>query len=265
MWKIARTFEGLALLIVSIFSLGFSLYSFIAPLIGWSSFGNDIAPLLLAILGILSLIGFHLAVNSAAQKKHQDGVEDLMNRAVLGVNGVAIREFASGDEMDGYLAKRISEAESEVCDLTWKRKVSGGYSLKARKAAQRKYVSSIKKRSEEIAYREVFIFNDVRRYDKLKIHLKANKVGYQARYFPMGTGIPRIQFVVIDKEEVIFASSSYPRMCALKHEALAQIFYSYFNEIWASATPIIDERSIHEETLKAIEAELIEKGLMLSK
>lgn len=262
MWKLARTFEGAALLVISIFSFGFTLYSFLAPLFGWTTLSNNVAPLLLAILGILSLLGFHLALHSAAQAKHQDGMEELINRAILGVKGVAIREFGSGDEIDSYLAKRISEAESEVCDLTWKRKVSGGYSLKARKAAQRKYISSIKKRSEEITYREVFIFNDVRRYDKLKTHIKANKSGYQARYFPTGTGIPRVQFVIIDKEEVIFASSSYPRMCALKHEALAQIFHSYFEEIWAAAIPIIGEREIDETVVEAIENELKDSGLL---
>jgi len=127
--------------------------------------------------------------------------------------------------------------------LTWKVNVSLGFDTKPRKAANDKISQNIAKISNKVIYKEVFVFNDSSRIEKLKRRIQDNKPGYSCRYFDTSSKIPRIQFVVIDGEELIFASSAYPYKCAIKHKEIVAIFHTYFNQIWADAIPI-KERSV---------------------
>lgn len=207
-------------------------------------------------VGILGVIAVHLVGVHLSRRTHHTTMQQALARLAVSVEGVQIRSFEDGAELDRYIAMRISSAKTEVCDLSWKSSISAQYGLKHRKKATQSYESAIKDASDRISYREVFVFNDARRLDKLKHRLRENRAGYSCAYFPdaHSHSIPRLQFVLVDGEEVIFASSAYPQRCAIMHKALAEIFHYYFEEIWAAATKIKDGDILQKDVVARLVA-----------
>ena len=214
-------------------------------------FFKNIDYALLAVL-LLALIGLRLVLTSLGQNDFLERFPLDVDRIITSLDGVHIEVFASAVEQDKYLAKRIKAAKKEVCDLSWKERISAGYALKSRVRSTRTYESSIKTACEKVVYREVFVFSDERRKEKLKRRLAENKVGYSCRYFSGQLATPRLQFVLIDGEEIIFASSAYPKLCAIKHKALSEIFGAYYNEVWNAAIPIKDGDVINQEEVDKV-------------
>ena len=101
-----------------------------------------------------------------------------------------------------------------------------------------------KLRSESLIGR-CFVFGDGRRKEKLKRRIEENCAGYSCRYYPQPCSIPRLQFVIIDREEIIFASSSYPTLCAIRQAELCEIFQAYFDAIWSEAVPLKEGGNIY--------------------
>lgn len=200
---------------------------------------------LLAVL-LLSTIGIHLVVAHIAQNKFQETSLNESEKIINSIKGVKIHYFENMVELEEYLAKRILEAKKEVCDLTWKQKISIDYSLPPRQKVAKKYDTTISRVSKNVIYREVFVFNDNRRLDKLKKRLSENRAGYSCRYFPDDTTIPRMQFAIIDEHEIIFASSNYSPLCAIQHPSLCAIFKSYYENVWEKATPIKEGNKVYQ-------------------
>jgi dTDP-glucose pyrophosphorylase len=203
----------------------------------------------LITLVLLSIIGLHVAVTSARQSDFELKLPEI----IRGVAGVSVQVFADAAELDKYRSERIPEAKKEVCDLTWKEKLSSGYSVKKRVESHKLYENSIDKASDSIIYREIFIFTDLRRIQKMSQRLKARKSGYSCRYFSATQDIPRLQFVLIDREETIFTSTTNTTLCAIKHKGVGEVLYSYFNEVWERAIPIKDGTIIHYDELDKID------------
>lgn len=65
---------------------------------------------------------------------------------------------------------------------------------------------------------------------------------YSCRYFEnkdVKTRFPKLQFVTIDNEEVIFASSSYtPNLYSIKGKEVVDVFLKYFDQAWNLAIEI---------------------------
>ena len=107
--------------------------------------------------------------------------------------------------------------------------------------------------SDRITYREIFMFNDARRIDKLNRRLAENKNGYSCRYFKENSTIPRIQFVIVDDEEVFFfASASDSLLCSFQNRQLCQVFRSYYEALWSAAISIKDGPHIDQEQVAHI-------------
>lgn len=206
----------------------------------------------LLTIAILALIGIHLVLHYINQSEFQERFPHDIDKIIRSLHGVNIEIFPSTVELEKYLAKRVKEAKIEVCDLSWKGNISRGYSLKPRVRSHKSYETSIGLACDKIMYREIFVFSDERRKEKLERRLKDNKSGYSCRYFEGDFSIPRLQFVLIDKEEIIFASSFYPKLCAITHAELSEIFQSYYDEIWNAATPIKDGDVIYQKEIDKI-------------
>ncbi len=203
---------------------------------------------------LLSFVGLHL-VYVDLDRRHDrlsEAVREEADRILRGLQGMEITVFATSEEMELYLARSVSEARQEVCDLSWKGSISASASLKPRKRSHAVYEASIDRTSERITYREVFVFNDKRRTEKLERRLKKNRPGYSCRYYPEPISVPRLQFVLIDHAEIIFASSSYPKLCAIKHPELSEIFQGYYEEIWRQAIPLIEGDKVYREEVAKV-------------
>lgn len=190
-------------------------------------------------LFLVSMIGLHLIVRHFADEDFQGQAISLLTRVAARIGSTEYRQFADSSEMETYLGKRLLEAKRSVCDLTWKAKMSEGFSATGRQLSHDYMDRCISEASSRISYREIFVFNDNRRIAKLERRLAEYRSGYSCRYFPQDSSIPRLQFVILDDEEVLFfASSADSPLACLRSPELGRIMKSYFEAAWAAATPI---------------------------
>lgn len=203
---------------------------------------------------LLGAIGLHLAISHVAETRFrtafEGGSQRLISQFIAGVHGIGVTLFRDAGEQELYLAKRLGEAKVEICDLTWKEKLSLQSAMPQRVKSQKTYATGICRAAKKVPYREVFVFSDERRKEKLRQRLQENCTGYSCRYFPAPCSIPRLQFVIIDREEIVFASSSYPTLCAIRQTELCSIFQAYFETIWSAATPLKEGDVIYQEAVK---------------
>ncbi|MBU2555053.1 MAG: hypothetical protein KKF98_11395 [Bacteroidetes bacterium] len=204
-------------------------------------------------LFLLSMVGIHLIVSHFSQEDFRSDTTTLLERIATGVSVADFRIFNDSIEIESYLAKRMIEAKKSICDLTWKSKISEGFSASNRQLAHGYMDKCITEVSDRISYREIFIFNDPRRVEKLERRLSEKKKGYSCRYFKDDTPIPRLQFVIVDDEEVFFfASSADSILCSSCSKELCRVFRSYYEAVWNVAIPIKDGPKIDENQVTII-------------
>lgn len=204
-------------------------------------------------LVLLGAVGLHLAILSYTtddSSKHQTAsIERMLSR--LESKDTII--FANGQEIEEYLAKRIREAKFEICDLSWKHEISASFASKSRVKSHGAYEASIRTVSKLLTYREIFIFNDPRRIEKMLRRIAEAHPGYSCRYYDDNSDVPRLQFVIIDHEEVvIFAMSAHSTLCAVRNPALLGVFRPYFEEAWRKAAPLKDGTVVHHENVARV-------------
>jgi hypothetical protein len=215
------------------------------------------------VLVLFGTIGLHLGNSHLADMRFHDSFEggskglirgfgDHAELLLRGVRGVAVCTFHNAAEQELYLAKRLEEAHVEVCDLSWKEKLSLHTALPDRVRSHKTYESGIAKAAKRIPYREVFVFSDERRKEKLRRRIEEDSPGYSCRYYDSTSLIPRLQFVIIDREEVVFASSAYPTLCAIRQAELAQIFQAYYEAIWEAARPLKEGKTIYRDEIQRV-------------
>jgi len=207
---------------------------------------------LLAVL-LLALIGIHLGLAHFASERFHEQTGTRLNDIHGLIGHSLVRVFADAVELEKYLAKRIREAKIEVCDLSWKKRISVGFALGKRKRSHRDYEWSIATSTKAILYREIFVFNDPRRVDKLKRRVEEARDGYSCRHYDEDGAIPRSQFVIIDNREIVFfAVSPHSPLCAIESPELCSVFKPYFEEAWNGAIPIKDGPVLHQVEYKRI-------------
>jgi hypothetical protein len=211
----------------------------------------------LICLVFLGLIGIHLALSFIIAEDNQHESLKKFDELITSSDNIKIKKFEDSFELETYLAKRVHEAKYEVCDLTWKLTISSGFAVGKRKDSHSVYEKAVKEFSDKLIYREVWIFNDSRRIEKFNKRMKENKNGYSCRYYKAEKDeinkIPRLQFVIIDQNEVIFfASATNSLLCSIKGEAVYKICKPYFDEVWSNAIPIKEGKTIYQNEIDYI-------------
>jgi len=211
----------------------------------------------LITLFLLAMIGLHLITSHLVQDDFRKKSDELLSQITKGLEETDFILFDDSMEIERDLGNRMLEAKKSVCDLTWKIKISEGFSASDRQLSHEFMDKCIATASDRISYREIFIFNDSRRIEKLNRRLDENKNGYSCRYFKEDSIIPRLQFVIVDDEEVyFFASSADAILCSFRNKDLCKVFRSYYEAVWGAAT-VIKEGPRIEYT----QVELIRKKL----
>lgn len=183
--------------------------------------------------------------------------------SIVGHSG-SVKFFKNIDEVDNYIAKRISQAKETVYDLNWQDFMAKNPI--PRNEAKKKHVSNqidkeIRKfcnhKKDIREYKEIFTFSYERNIDKMLDHINYGPV-YSCRYFDNKeekTKFPKIQFVIIDEEEVIFVSSSYaPHLYSLKGKELVGVFRKYFEQAWQLATELKSDNILKKDKIDYIES-----------
>lgn len=212
--------------------------SFLSGLIDPKIFSGVETPKVILIL--VSLLSLRVCMISYTREKEPETFERVLENTLRDYDGTYLKEFANAVEMEEYLARRIGEAKLSVCDLSWKESISRQYELPQRRKVHKSYEDTMLKAAKNLVYREIFVFSDLRRVEQCERRIAANRPGYSCSYFNEFGGAPRLQFVIVDGREIIFASSSYSKLCAIRGEAVGAIFSQYFDEAWSRAIPLRD-------------------------
>jgi|GEM_PF-4950787 len=259
--KVLRYVDTALLVALSIASVVIAICDYFDLLQSISIFAKPNYSALLIVL--IAGIGLHLAVVhverlhfyeslNGGSKHILEGFRVSTDELIRGVHGASVKVFKDSAEQELYLAERIRVAGVEVCDLSWKERMSRESALPRRIKSHKSYESAIGKAAGRITYREVFVFNDERRKEKLKRRIAEGVAGYSCRYFPDPGIVPRLQFVIIDKQEIVLVASAYPCLCAVRQAELAQIFQAYFESIWSAAIPLKEATKLYHEELRRI-------------
>ncbi len=136
-----------------------------------------------------------------------------------------------------YVNKKIQSANLQIDDLSLVGDIGKSDDLQSVETEAAKYHSYVKQLTNDISYREVFILNRRNREEKIFGMLANNASGYSCAYYPEIPQIPSIQFMIIDKKEVIFLSGEYPYL-AVQDQDVVDLFIRYYEDIWKNSVKL---------------------------
>jgi hypothetical protein len=136
-----------------------------------------------------------------------------------------------------YVNQKIQSANIQIDDLSLVGDIGKSDDLPSVEAEAIKYHSNVKQLTNNISYREVFILNRRNREEKIFGMLANNASGYSCAYYPEIPQIPSIQFMIIDKKEVIFLNGEYPYI-AVQNPDIVDLFTKYYEDIWKKSVKL---------------------------
>lgn len=134
-----------------------------------------------------------------------------------------------------YVNQQLQAAQLQIDDLSWSDEVGKSDDLAPIIEESRNYHALVKQKANRLAYREVFVLNRKDREEKLFAMLSNNASGYSCGFYPTGSSNPLLQFMLIDKKEVIFLHGDYPYVACQQPE-LVELFSRYYEDIWQRST-----------------------------
>ena len=189
------------------------------------------------------------------QNTRFDELEHIINNStyttIASMEGVEMTPYESGTDLLSYAIQRMQEAQCQIDDLSWSPVISLGRELNFIQEAFEEYEKSIANISENIAYREVYIFNRPDRKEKLKRRIAENSPGYSCAYYEE-LNVPLIQFMIIDRNEVIVLSEQFQTKFSLRHPYIVKLFEEYYEKIWRNAIPIKIGKDIKTDVVNKI-------------
>lgn len=196
-------------------------------------------------------------------KKNQNistKIDSAAKTIIDSLKGVEINLFEKIEDVDLYIAQRISVAKKSVYDLNWQDHLKSNPNPRnpvVREYTENAIDKSIKDfclESTAKVYREIFTFSHTKNFNKMLTHITyGNK--YSCSYYDNARHprFPKIQFVIVDDEEVIFVSSAYrPNFCAIRDKRIVSIFNHYFVQAWELSKVIKENKTINQELIEKI-------------
>jgi hypothetical protein len=243
----------IGVLLISLFAsmpkLGQLFANFWKALSGGDPALIDLAALNVLVLPImafltLALLRHRLEVTREFKSVHKE-FEGRIKTLVDSVQGVEYLEFKNEIDRNRHLNKITAEAKREVADLTWAHRRPGRL-LPSRTPEEQAEIDRLDAEHADIVsnisktrnYREIFILSRPDRIQKLRRRLRERSPRYYCTVLSDAV-MPRQQFVIVDKTEVVFASSIHNVLCSVKHPKLVQIFTDYFEDAWAMGPEIV--------------------------
>jgi hypothetical protein len=190
--------------------------------------------------------------------KRQDRTFKILNRLTSSI----VEIFPNSEYHKKYYEFRISTASEKIDDLTW-----ASFDKEGKlDAPQPKYLEKIQTVADGgINYDEIFVFeNDIsnphyERLQKLKYHYeKAKKSSrkqsrYSCAYFDiskLGRDFPRVQFTLIDNDEILFTSSANGNeKFKVQNKQLTKVFKNYYDQAWRLSDKLIQNGIVVNEKL----------------
>jgi hypothetical protein len=218
---------------------------------------------------LLSVITLHFIsagfLDMDLWKKNKDistQIEAATKTIIDSLKGVEINLFEKIEDVDLYIAQRISVAKKSVYDLNWQDHLKNNPNPRnpvVREYTENAIDKSIKdfcSESSAKVYHEIFTFSHSRNFQKMLTHIGYGDK-YSCSYYEniKQPKFPKLQFVIIDDEEVVFVSSAYsPNFCAIRDKRIVSIFNNYFNQAWEFSIAIKDKGRIRQDVIDKIRA-----------
>lgn len=195
--------------------------------------------------------------------KHQDistKIDTSTKTIIDSLKGVEIKLFDKIEDVDFYIAQMITSAKKSVFDLNWQDYLKSNPNPRnpvVREYTENAIDKSIKEFCSESSakvYREIFTFSHTKNFQKMLTHITYGDK-YSCSYYDniKHPRFPKLQFVIIDDEEVIFVSSAYkPHFCAIRDKRIVSIFNNYFEQAWTLSKVIKDKDDIKHDIIEKI-------------
>jgi len=62
----------------------------------------------------------------------------------------------------------------------------------------------------------------------------------------------RLQLPIFDRENILFPSSAYFILCAIRQPQLTEIFQAYFEAVWNAAIPLKEGDYVYKDEVRKI-------------
>ncbi|MCM1238731.1 MAG: hypothetical protein NC331_05040 [Lachnospiraceae bacterium] len=154
--------------------------------------------------------------------------------------------------MDSYIVERIASAKKSIYHLSWKdfNPNSSRPNHMAYMCFQQDLLQTIEsKLVEGIFYKDIFTF--YKRKERInKMNNLMQYDSYWCGFYESNGQIPRfpkLNFLIIDSAEVIFASYEYKdNYCSVFDDKIVNIMLAYFEECWSLCKKIKDYDGFHQ-------------------
>lgn len=198
---------------------------------------------------------YSILKEQAISVKIDKSVQTLLNAILNSIDDMRkiknIKTFNNIQDVDDYLIKKIEQAKETFCDLTWQDDFRG---RSVRDEFRQRKIDNELKRCFQIfcsdssrSYREIFTFSEQENISAMEHHFKNGGDAYRCKYFDnkKHSKFPKLQFVIIDGKEIIFALGDYrPNFYAIADENFINIFKMYFDDAWNEGLPIENQTDI---------------------
>lgn len=168
--------------------------------------------------------------------------------------------LSGSKEMDTYILNRISCAKDCVYHLSWKDYNPNGYS----RPNYTEYntfqndllkITQMKLKQQGFFYKDIFTFHKRdERINKMKNLIKYDN--YWCGFFESNEQLqrfPKLHFLIIDNQEVIFACYDYKdNYCSTSNKEIVNIMLSYFEECWLLCNKIKDRDGLNQKLYETI-------------
>ncbi len=167
------------------------------------------------------------------------------------------------NDIDAYLIERIAKARMSVCDLGWW-DYSGEIQVHRANVRQQnlgdRMNESIKNfcKKKNVEYKEIFTLHSTSNNNKLLQHIEFGD-NFKCRYYDNLNSehrFPKLQFVIIDDEEVIFASRYYRKHCIINDKDIVNILLNYFDQAWDLSIKVKDDNWIDTDFVNNVKESL---------
>lgn len=152
-------------------------------------------------------------------------------RIIESLNGVEVRSFENVSQCMQYVNRALRAARVQVDDLSWTAALGSSDDLESAVTESLRYQQQVRLTAAKLPYREVLIFNKEERKDRLVTQIEENAPGYSCGYYDQTPDVPLLQFMIIDREEVIVLTGDYSYL-AFRHPRLVNLFVEYYDDIW---------------------------------
>lgn len=202
------------------------------------------------IIVMLSLLGLYLISENVRLGRSLDALQSKIGQEAAGIraeihrsgSALSVRSFDTHEEFLEYVTAKIRAAHTSVEDLSWAHNDKPTAWNEHRATLEAGYDEAVIQASKRIRYREVFVFERSSRVRQMEKRLSFSGKGYECGCFSQSKP-PRLQFMVIDRSEVVFMRSGESHAFSVTGKPLVEYLCLYYDDIWRRSEKIKEAAS----------------------